>query len=103
MWLGRWYGSVAKVLVNGKPAGYVSHAPWRCDVTNWVKPGENSIEVVVIGTLKNTLGPHHAGGVRGTAWPWHFYQAPKEGPPPGAKYDTIGYGLFEPFVLDCSP
>ena len=56
---------------------------------------------MVIGTLKNTLGPHHAGvGVAAAAWPWAFYQAPRAGPPPGEKYDTIGYGLFEPFVLE---
>jgi hypothetical protein len=32
-----------------------------------LEPGENTIEVVVIGTLKNTLGPHHAGVQRGAA------------------------------------
>ena len=36
--------------------------PWQSDVTEWIRPGANTIQVVVIGTLKNTLGPHHAGG-----------------------------------------
>jgi len=54
---------------------------------------------VVIGTLKNTLGPHHAGPVRGFASPQLFDRAPAAGPPPGKEYNTIGYGLFEPFVL----
>ena len=28
-----------------------------------------------------------------------FHQGPETGPPAGAAYDTLGYGLFEPFVL----
>jgi hypothetical protein len=95
-----WYGSVAKVSVNGKPAGYIACAPWQCDVTMLIQPGKNAVEVVVIGTLKNTLGPHHAGAVLGAAWPRNFHQAPESGPPAGEKYHTVGYGLFEPIVLE---
>jgi len=94
-----WYGSVAKVIVNGKPAGHIAFQPWKCHVTEHIRPGINKINVLVIGTLKNTLGPHHAGEVRGFASPHIFEKAPAAGPPPGEKYDTIGYGLFEPFVL----
>jgi hypothetical protein len=101
--LGSWLGSVAKVLVNGQPAGYIAHQPWECDVTEHVQPGENAVEVVVIGTLKNTLGPHHAGRLRGAAWPHMFQRGPETGPPPGASYDTISYGLFEPFELKHAP
>ena len=95
-----WYGSLSKVLVNGKLCGHLVSQPWECDVTECVKPGANAVEVVVIGTLKNTLGPHHAGAVRGSAWPAMFHQGPKQGPPPGTAYDTIGYGLFAPFRLE---
>ncbi len=95
-----WYGSVAEVVVNGRSAGYIGFAPWQCDVTKHVVAGANTIEVQVIGTLKNALGPHHAGTVAGTASPTLFHQAPETGPPPGKEYDTIGYGLFEPFALE---
>jgi hypothetical protein len=98
--LPNWLGSVTRVNVNGKPAGHIAWQPWECDVTDRIKPGENTIEVVVVGTLKNTLGPHHAGSPRGAAWPPMFQRAPQTGPPPGKNYDTIGYGLFEPFVLE---
>ena len=37
--LTKWYGSVAKVLVNGQPAGYIYHQPWECDVTKQLRPG----------------------------------------------------------------
>ena len=94
-----WLGSVAEVRVNGKPAGYVTAPPWECNVTKALKRGVNTIEVVVIGTLKNTLGPHHGNPALGAAWPRGFQVGPQEGPPPGRDYSTVGYGLFAPFVL----
>ena len=97
--LSKWYGSVAKVTVNGHLAGYIGYRPWTCDVSKWIQAGDNTVEVVVLGTLRNTLGPHHAGPMVGKAWPHAFQQAPKTGPPAGAEYSTLGYGLFEPFVL----
>ncbi len=93
-----WYGSVAKVAVNGKHAGFITAPPWECDVTEFIKRGANTVEVTVIGTLRNTLGPHHGKAPLGSAWPRMFQVAPKT-PPPGADYNTVGYGLFEPFVL----
>ncbi len=97
--LGKWYGSVAEVIINGKSAGYIAYKPWQCEVTDLIKQGTNTIEVVVIGTLKNTLGPHHAGKGLGSAWPGMFQQGPETGPPAGKDYHTVDYGLFEPFVL----
>ena len=78
----RWYGSVAKVTVNGNLCGLLVSQPWECDVTRWLKPGENTVEVIVIGTLKNTLGPHHGKPRLGMAWPGAFHQGPNPGPPP---------------------
>ena len=97
-----WYGSVAKVTVNGRLAGYVTHQPWDCDVTARIKSGVNSIQVQVMGTLKNTLGPHHGNPGLGSAWPGMFQKGPDKGLPPGSQYSTVGYGLFEPFVLQRS-
>jgi hypothetical protein len=70
------------------------------DVTNRICAGENTIELRVVGTLKNTLGPHHGEPILGKAWPWAFRQAPEQGPPPGEQYHTVGYGLFERFRLE---
>lgn len=97
--LGRWNGAVAKVLVNGQPVGHIYRQPWECRINSALKVGENTVEIVVTGTPKNLLGPHHAGAMRGSAWPHAFAQGPKEGPPPGSAYDTISYGLFEPFEV----
>ncbi len=97
--LSKWYGSVARVLVNGRQAGFITSPPWQCEITKLLTPGENTIEVVAVGTLKNTLGPHHGNPALGTAWPAMFQKAPYPGPPPGAQYATVGYGLFGPFQL----
>ncbi len=97
--LPKWYGSVAKVAVNGEPVGHIAFQPWELDVTDHIRPGKNTIEITVVGTLKNTLGPHHAGEMVGRAWPNAFEQGPESGPPPGDKYHTLDYGLFEPFEL----
>jgi hypothetical protein len=94
-----WYGSVAKITVNGKAAGLIDAPPWECDVTKWIKRGQNDVVITVIGTLKNTLGPHHGKPALGAAWPAGFQRGPNSGPPPGADYSTVAYGLSEPFVL----
>lgn len=98
-----WLGSVAKVSVNGQPAGCIGWQPWECEVSEWLQPGRNRIEVTVLGTLRNALGPHHAGPPGGIVSPGMFNQAPPQGPPPGAQYQTIGYGLFAPFVMKQRP
>jgi hypothetical protein len=67
------------------------------DVTPHVRRGPNLVEIQVVGTLKNTLGPHHGNPGVGSAWPGMFHQGPGPGPPPGDEYHTLGYGLFEPF------
>jgi hypothetical protein len=94
-----WFGSVAKVHVNGELAGYIGWRPWECDVTDRIRPGRNQVEVVVMGTLRNVLGPHHAGPPQGIVTPQSFIQAPPSGPPSGRQYSTVGYGLFRPFVI----
>lgn len=94
-----WYGAVAKVEVNGREAGWVTAPPWEADVTGLMRRGLNVVEVTVIGTLKNTLGPHHARPGLGSAWPGMFQKGPEGGVPPGEDYATVAYGLFKPMIL----
>ncbi len=61
--------------------------------------GANEVEVIVIGTLRNTAGaepPSRHGLHRAGSWD----SDPAQGPPAGRSYTSVGYGLFEPFVLD---
>jgi hypothetical protein len=94
-----WYGSVAQVAVNGHFAGYIDAPPWECDASRWLRTGGNQVEVTIMGTLKNTLGPHHGNPSLGSAWPKRFQVGPNPGPPAGTNYSTVAYGLFKPFVL----
>ncbi|MBN1844947.1 MAG: hypothetical protein JW810_04645 [Sedimentisphaerales bacterium] len=97
--LPHWYGSVARVVVNGKSAGHIAWQPWQCDLGDQLQSGKNTIEVEVIGTLRNTLGPHHNGESLGSAWPAMFQKGPAAGPPAGSRYSTVGYGLLGDFEL----
>ena len=45
----------AKVKVNGAPAGGVCFAPYRLDVSKFVKPGRNKLEVEVCDLWVNRL------------------------------------------------
>jgi hypothetical protein len=85
--------------VNGRDAGVIYAPPWQLDISKQVQSGINGIAVIVIGTLKNTLGPHHGNPALGTAWPGMFQKAPNPGPPAGSQYSTVGYGLFQSFEL----
>ena len=51
--------ALVKVYVNGSEAGFIMWAPYEIDITSLVKSGENKIEVELISTLRNLLGPHH--------------------------------------------
>jgi len=97
--LGTWAGAVAEVKVNGKSAGMIAFAPYRFRITDFLTAGENKVEVIVCGTLKNTLGPFHNDPRLGQAWPGQFQQGAKGGHPPGAKYSQVEYGLFEDFKI----
>ena len=97
--LGKWSGAVAEVKVNGKKIGLIGFEPFEIDVTSHLKAGTNEVSVIVYGTLKNTLGPHHNNPPLGRAWPGAFQQGAKEGRPAGSKYSVVGYGLLDDFTL----
>jgi hypothetical protein len=54
--------AVAHVRVNGQQAGAVAWQPHCVDVTEALKEGENVVEIELVGTLRNLLGPHHLSG-----------------------------------------
>jgi hypothetical protein len=99
--LGKWLGTVAEVKVNGKPAGVIGWAPYEIDITKFVKNGRNDVEVLVYGSLKNLLGPHHGTPTLGLTSPFSFRSAPPH-TPAGQTYDLFGYGLFEDFRVTAS-
>jgi len=94
------FAQLARVRVNGRLAGRIVAPPWECELTPWMRPGANRIAVEIVGTLKNTLGPHHGNPPLGSAWPGMFRRGPQSGPPPGREYHTVAYGLFAPPILE---
>jgi hypothetical protein len=96
--LGKWAGTVAEVRVNGKSAGVIGWQPYELPLGELVTTGENRVEVIVYGSLKNLLGPHHGKINRGLTGPGSFRNGPTE-MPPGASYDQEPYGLMEDFRL----
>jgi hypothetical protein len=95
--LGNWCGTMAEVSVNGQHAPVIAFPPYHSDITGLIKPGINKIDVIVIGSLKNLLGPHHNNPKPGFVSPWtwrnvNFY-------PSGKEYQMLDYGLFEDFTL----
>lgn len=48
-------GDVAEVSVNGKPAGYAWHAPYRVNISALVKPGANTLHVRVANRWVNRM------------------------------------------------
>ncbi len=97
--LSDWKGSVVEVRIGEETAGFIAFLPFELDITEKLTPGENRVSVVVYGTLKNTLGPHHNNPLLGRAWPGAFQRGAAEGYPSGSEYSFVGYGLLDDFKL----
>ncbi|MBO4870144.1 MAG: hypothetical protein J5585_10585 [Clostridia bacterium] len=75
------------VKINGVDVKTLMFTPYEIDVTEWLKPGENVIELTVVNNLRNLLGPHHhQGGELYAVAPSSFFYEPciwtdyREGP-----------------------
>ena len=90
--LNDWKGTIAEVYVNDQKAGIIAYDPYRLDVTSYLKEGKNKIDVRVIGSHKNLLGPHYRNPAPGLASPWHWKGIEK--PIPGNEYQMMDYGLM---------
>ncbi|HLA60082.1 MAG TPA: hypothetical protein VK622_15010, partial [Puia sp.] len=95
--LGQWKGTVATVRVNNQPAGIISGLPYSLNITPFLQNGKNTVEVNVIGSLKNVFGPFHRKPEPGMVSPWHWRYVSHY--PSGNEYDTYDYGLFEDFKI----
>lgn len=93
--LNAWKGTVAEVYVNGEKVGIIISNPYRLDITSYLKQGTNQIEVRVVGSHKNLLGPHYNNPAPGLASPWHWKNI--KGQIPGSEYQMQDYGLMQDF------
>lgn len=97
---GRFEGALAELLINGQPAGYLLSPHETLNITSGLRPGINELSLVVYGTLKNTLGPHHLSPPTGRAWPGSFQRAPEGGQPAGSEYNVLDYGLYDFLIIE---
>ncbi len=96
--LNDWHGTVARVLVNDEQVGIIGWPPFEFDLTEHLQPGNHSVTVEVVGSLKNQLGPHHNVNRRGIVTPWSWFMGPND-MPAGNEYDLLDYGLFGDFEI----
>lgn len=81
----------AKVRLNGKDAGLIFLPPYELDVTQYVSVGKNELEIELVNTLRNLLGPHHLRDFNPT-WvgPNEFKQEKGRWTP---RYNFVPFGL----------
>lgn len=95
--LGNWKGTIAEVIVNGNSAGVIAYPPYSLDISDHLSTGRNTIEVKIVGSNKNLLGPFHSKARPGLAAPGYWRGV--TGYPRGDEYNITDYGLMDDFYL----
>lgn len=57
--LPKWAGSVVRVLVSGRPVGYIKWSPYELDITDAIAGETIDLGIEVIGHRHNAFGPLH--------------------------------------------
>jgi hypothetical protein len=97
--LNRWNGTLAVVLLNGAKVGLITDPPYELELPATLKADENTVEVEVIGSLKNTFGFFYKSSAgKWIIGPGDWDVAPAK-LPALSDYFLLDYGLFEPFSL----
>ena len=96
--LNNWTGTVVAVTVNGQQAGVIGFEPYVLDVSKFIRQGANTVEVKVVGSNKNLLGPFHNKPAPGLVSPGHFRNVKTY--PAGNDYEQLDYGLMDDFRLE---
>jgi len=93
-----WQGSVAEVLLDGKPIQTVGWMPYTTETP--ITPGVHTVGVRIVATPRNLFGPfHNPSKPRMIAWPGAWQGFPDH-QPAGAQYDLLDYGLMEAFHVE---
>lgn len=108
---------VVKVKINGKEFAPLIYSPWETEISDALKEGENHVEITLINSLRNLLGPHHHTGgeltgvgpasfTGNSGWPNiggenNWYDLRLKGNPTLWRddYYLIPFGLLEPPVI----
>ena len=93
--LKEWKGTLAEVFVNNKKVGIIAYQPFQFNLSPNLIKGDNKVEVSVVGSLKNLLGPHHQNPAPGLSSPWTWKKITKQ--ISGSEYSLLDYGLMQDF------
>jgi hypothetical protein len=95
-----WKGIVAEVKVNNVSAGMIAWQPYSIDISDLVSEGNNKIEVLVYGSMKNLIGPFHTiPPHRGIMTQFEYKYPTHSSMPAGKDYDILDYGLMNDFRI----
>lgn len=53
------FANIVSVKVNGNEVSDILWKPYEADISDYIADGENEIEIMLTGSLRNLLGPHH--------------------------------------------
>ncbi len=67
------WGVAFRIYINGKEAGILGWEPYELNITQHLKTGNNKIEIEVMNSLQNLLGPHDYQDIEGIITPGSFY------------------------------
>jgi len=109
---------VVKVRINDNEFAPLLYSPWETEITSAVREGDNQVEVELVSSLRNLLGPHHhtGGELNGVGpvsftgnpgWPSNtggesdWYDIRLKGKPVfwSDDYYLIPFGFLEPPVI----
>jgi hypothetical protein len=92
-----WEGVLLRVRLNGQTVGVFAWPPYEVDLTDALKPGKNLLEIEVMSSRRNLLGPLHYT-VKYPPWtgPGQFVTS---GDQWTDEYVSVPYGLMEAPVL----
>lgn len=89
----KYSGVLLSVTVNGQPAGELFTASQQyLEITQWLHDGDNEVDITVVGSPRNLLGPfHRRTGKEATTGPNSFRTTGIQYSP---EYDLYPYGLM---------
>ncbi len=94
-------GTLFRFRVNGQDAGKILWAPYELDLTPFLQPGTNRLDVTVVGSRQNTFGPLHdreSDGEGAVASPFHYESESSL----REQWSLHDYGLMGGAELVCS-
>ena len=80
------WGKAFNVKINGENAAVLGWKPYEIDITDYIQDNKNTIEIEVMNSLQNLLGPHNYLEMEGLVTPNSFYSLKQE------KFDKSGFG-----------